>query len=289
MFKKFDYQRPDNLEKAVYLLKNNDEAEILAGGTDLLLTLREETSPNKLLIDIKDIDQLKGIKETENYINIGALTTIREIEKSNLIKNQFTALREAALEFGCLEIRNKATIGGNIVHASPGAESGTPLFAAEAEVEIIGPQGKKVMPINEFWEDVGKVNLAEGEMLSRILIPKNKNRVSRYKRISRVQGMDLAVVGVTVLATDPFALDHRQIRIAMGAVARTPYRNHEVEEMLSKNKIDKKLMAKAKTMLAENISPRSSSLRASPAYKKAMVGNLTEQCLQEMGILEGEA
>ncbi len=288
MFKKFDYKNPDSLDEAIDLLQNNEEAEILAGGTDLLLKLREETTSNKLLIDIKGIEQLKGIKETENYIKIGALTTINKIEDSNLIKNHFTALWKAACEFGCLEIRNKATIGGNVVHASPGAESGTPLFAVEARVELIGPEGKKTMPINEFWQDVGTVNFAEGEILSHILIPKNNNRISRYKRISRVHGMDLAVVGVSVVVNNPEKIEEREISIALGAVARTPYRNQEVEKILSGNRIDENSMKKIKVKISENISPRSSSLRASPEYKKEMVGNLIEKCLQEMGILKGE-
>lgn len=286
MFKRFRYSRPETLEEAFELLLNNEDTRILAGGTDLLLDLREESSPDRLVIDIKKIKELQGIEEGEKYVAIGALTTIRSIQQSDLIKEKYTALWNAASSFGCLEIRNRATIGGNIVHASPGAETGTPLFAFEAEVEVFGPNGKRRLPITEFWQDVGRVDLKKGEILGRILLPKYENMLSCYHRLSRVKGMDLAILGVTVAVLNPDNTSEREVRVAMGAVARTPYRNQEVEEMLSHTVIDKELMQAVKVKLAESIAPRASSLRAKPPYKKAMVGNLTEKCLQELGILK---
>ncbi len=287
MLNSFDYLCPQNTEEVIQLLLNNQGAKILAGGTDLLLELREKSTPDKILIDIKKCADLKGIEEQDDFLSIGALTTIREIQQSKIIKEKYKALRDGADVFGCLEIRNRATIGGNIVHASPGAEYGTPLFAFETEVEIAGPNGSRVLPINRFWFDLGRVELKKGEILKRILLPKIDSKVlSGYLRLSRVKGMDLASLGVSVVVINPGQEDKREIRVAMAAVQRTPYRNREVEELLSHKEIDQNLIEKAKQMLAANIAPRESSLRAKPGYKKAMVGVLMEKILRNLQILQ---
>ncbi|MQY76686.1 MAG: hypothetical protein GH155_03565 [Spirochaeta sp.] len=285
MLNRFDYLCPENTEKAIQLLLDNPGAEILAGGTDLLLELREKSTPDKVLIDIKKCADLQGIEEQDDFISIGALTTIREIRSSKIIKQEYKALRDAADVFGCLEIRNRATIGGNIVNASPGAEYGTPLFAFEAEVEITGPNGSRVVPIDKFWFDLARVDLKKGEILKRILIPRIESQVlSGYLRLSRVKGMDLASLGVSVVVMDPGQVDKREIRVAMAAVQRTPYRNSEVEKLLSHKEIDPNLIEEAKAGLAASIAPRESSLRAKPAYKKAMVGTLMEKILKSLKV-----
>jgi len=286
MLNSFDYLCPQNTEEAIQLLLDNQGAEILAGGTDLLLELREKSTPDKILIDIKKCADLKGIEEQDDFLSIGALTTIREIQLSKLIEEEYKALRNAADVFGCLEIRNRATIGGNIVHASPGAEYGTPLFGFEAEVEIAGPKGSRVMPINKFWLDLARVDLKKGEILKRILLPKIDAQISSgYLRLSRIKGMDLASLGVSVVVINPGQADKREIRVAMAAVQRTPYRNSEVEELLSFKEIDSSLIERAKQKLAASIAPRESSLRAKPAYKKAMVGALMEKILKNLKVV----
>jgi len=286
MLNSFDYLCPKNTEEAIQLLLDNQGAEILAGGTDLLLELREKSTPDKVLIDIKKCADLQGIEDQDNFLSIGALTTIREIRQSQIIKEKYRALRDGADVFGCLEIRNRATIGGNIAHASPGAEYGTPLCSFEARVEITGPNGSRVMPIDRFWFDLGVVDLKKGEILKRILLPKIDSPVlSGYLRLSRVKGMDLASLGVSVVVINPGKADKREIRVAMAAVQRTPYRNREVEELLSFKEIDSSLIEKAKQMLAASIAPRESSLRAKPAYKKAMVGLLMEKILRNLQII----
>jgi len=285
MFRRFEYVSPLNLQEAIQTLTKHEQAVVFAGGTDLLPGLRLKSGSKKLLVDIKRCPELKGVKEEQDHLSIGALTTIREIQQNQLIKEKYRALWDAANVFGCLEIRNRATVGGNIVHASPGAESGTPLFAFEAEVEITGLQERRVVPIREFWLDAGKVDLGSGEIVSRILLPKHEREVdSRYARVSRVKGMDLAALGITVVVIDPGSPDTREIRVALSAVERTPYRNSEAEAILSHRELDDSIIAFAKERLIESIHPRETSLRAGPEYKRAMVGNLLERLLKEMGV-----
>jgi len=287
MFRGFDYVRPTDISGAIDALSTHEDSEILAGGTDLLLRLRETSGPDKLLVDIKRCEGLRGIEERQAGLFIGPLTTIRELVESALIRERYRCLWDAASVFGCHEIRNRATIGGNIVHASPGAESGTPLFVFEASVELTGPSGKRTLPVLEFWQGAGKVQMQRGEVLTGILLPEFSGPIeSRYRRISRTKGMDLAALGVSVLVTSPDNPSQREIRIAMAAVEQVPYRNREVESLLSHRVLDGRIIAEAKVMMAESIHPRDTSIRANPSYKRAMVGNLTEQILGELELIE---
>lgn len=295
MYRQFDYTAPETVEELVSVLREHEAARVLAGGTDLLLDLREEVPPGTVVVDIKRCNaELRGIRERENGgVWIGALTTVRDIQESELLRERYPALCDAADAFGCLEIRYRATIGGNVAHASPGAEYGTPLFAYEAEAEILGGEGRRSMPISDFWMDVGKTALEKHEILSGFVLPPLPSSAkSRYKRISRTKGMDLAAMGITLLAYDPeheniTTAENRKIRIALGAVERVPVRMSAAEEALSGTEITASLLEKVKKEMAESIHPRSTSLRAGPDYKKKMTGVLTERILHEFGIYEG--
>jgi|AntRauTorckE6833_2_1112554.scaffolds.fasta_scaffold07653_4 CO/xanthine dehydrogenase FAD-binding subunit len=279
MFSPFEYVKAENLEEVFEILEENDDAQIIAGGTDLLVKLREAKRSPKTLIDIKELEELKGIKKEKNKIKIGALTTITELKNSELIKNELFALYQAASDFGCYEIRNRATIGGNIVHASPGAEFGVTVFALDAKVEVVGQDGIKEYPIDEFWYDVGKVKL-KNELLKSIIIDIEENTKSSYHRLSRVDGMDLAVVN-TALAKK----SDGSYKSYFGTVARTPYRNKEIDKLLNDNNYTNETFKKIQKIVDENVSPRASSLRASPEYKKKMVVSLLKRCLRDIGEL----
>ncbi|MFO7815542.1 MAG: FAD binding domain-containing protein [Halanaerobiales bacterium] len=279
MFSPFEYKRPESLDKVFELLNQNSDSQIIAGGTDLLVKLREADSAPDFLIDIKELEELKGVEQSQDEIKIGALTTITEIKENKLIKEKLDALYQAACEFGCYEIRNRATIGGNVVHASPGAEFGVPLFALEAEVEIIGENGVKRLPIEEFWYDVGRVKL-DNELLKSLIIKIDKNLKSSYHRLSRVEGMDLAVVNTALVKKG-----NQKYRSYFGTVARTPYRNEQIDEILKNENFTKSSFEKIQAIINESVSPRVSSLRASPEYKKQMVVSLLKKCLRDIGEL----
>ena len=287
MYRRLDYVAPERTDEVFSALAGNAGAQVLAGGTDLLLELREEVPEDTLLVDIKRCEgALRGVEERgDGSVWIGALSTIRDLQESELLRSRYPALTDAADLFGCLEIRYRATIGGNVAHASPGAEYGTPLFVYEAEAEIAGPNGRRTVPIAEFWQDVGKTSLQRGEILSGFVLPPLPETArSRYERISRTKGMDLAAMGVTVLVLDPEDQENRTLRIALGAVERTPVRMQAAERALSGRKIDKELMEKVTREMSGAIHPRATSLRAGPEYKKAMAGILTERILHDFGL-----
>jgi CO/xanthine dehydrogenase FAD-binding subunit len=290
MFNKMEYTAPVKLGEALSFLAEHPDARVLAGGTDLLVKLREKNSRNTILVDIKRCsDDVRGIAEREDgSVWIGALTTVREIQESELLRTRYPAFTDAADLFGCLELRYRATIGGNVAHASPGAEYGTPLFAADARVEIAGPEGRRELPVAEFWLDVGTTALERGEIISGFILPPLKGEtLFQYRRISRTKGMDLAAMGITVAAEEPSRPEQRVIRIALGAVARTPLRMSAAEQALSGREITAELLEQVKREMADSLSPRATSLRAGPEYKKAMAGILTERILRDFGIYGG--
>ncbi len=283
MLMEFDYYAPDSIEDASKLLKKYENSKILAGGTDLLVNMKKGKVRPDVVIDIKKIKGLNEIKEVDGYVSIGALVTFNQLIESEIIKTRYPVLWECAKVMGCYEIRNRATIGGNIVNASPGSESGSPLFVLEAEVKVRSDEGERKLKINEFVKGVGKTDLKRGEILTEILIPVYpENTKSTYFRGSRVRGMDLASLNLAMLILNPESDEKREVRIAAGAVYITPLRLKEIEDMLSHTKLTTELIEKVKRKVPQLIQPRATSLRATPEYKKVMVGNFIEMGLEKL-------
>jgi carbon-monoxide dehydrogenase medium subunit len=283
MLRAFDYYRPKDLDEAWTLLEQEPEAAVLAGGTDLLVKMRRGSKRPRTVVDIKKLEQLHGIVRDGDRLRLGALTTFNDLLRSQEIGEPFSVLSDAARVMGCREIRQRATLGGNVVNASPGAESGSPLAVLEAEVVIEGRSGSRRMSIGNFWRGVGKTALVPGELLTHILIPTlPPGSRSAYLRRSRVQGMDLASVNVAVVIIHPHDAVRRQVRVAMGAVAPTPIRAREIEELLAGQDLTEQLFTTLRQKIQEGLEPRATSLRATPKYKKEMVGVLTQMALENL-------
>ncbi|MCD6310593.1 MAG: FAD binding domain-containing protein [Candidatus Eremiobacteraeota bacterium] len=287
MISAFDYLAPTTLGELFDLYEKNPSSEFLAGGTDLLVELRNRKPPS-LLLDLKKIDELSGISSTGEFITIGGTTTINELIESKIIRDEFPALYQAASSFGCYEIRNRATVGGSLAHASPGAEFGPVWAVLEARISIASKKSRRELPFEQFTLGPGKTALMPGEIVYSIILPKYNIKTTgmAYMRRARTRGMDLASMNCAVLVLNSDKPEIREIRIAFGALARTPDRPREVEKMLSGCEITAELMGKAKKILYERYSPRATSLRASPEYKKLMAGNLLQILLLKLGLME---
>jgi CO/xanthine dehydrogenase FAD-binding subunit len=283
MLRPFDYYRPKDLAEAQTLLIQEPSAAVLAGGTDVVVNLRRGSIKPPMVVDIKGLEGLRGIGWQDDRLSLGALTTFNDLLASPEVNEHFTVLADAARVMGCREIRHRATLGGNVVNASPGAESGSPLAALEAEVVLAGPQGSRQMAIGDFWQGVGQTALRPGELLTHILVPTlPPGSRSAYLRRSRVLGMDLASVNVSVVVTDPDRADRRRVRVAMGAVAPTPVRAAETEGLLAGQDLTPALYARMRQTIQKGIEPRATSLRATPEYKKRMVGVMTQMILEDL-------
>jgi CO/xanthine dehydrogenase FAD-binding subunit len=279
----FDYHRPTDLPEALEYLRHHSQALPLAGGTDLLVKIRRKKVSPAALLDIKGLDVCRGIVEEDHHLSVGSLTTFQQLLESDIIRDQFPVLHQAAQVMGCYEIRRRATLGGNVVNASPGAEAGSPLAVLEALVELAGSGGRRRVPVIDFWQGPGRTALAPGELLVRILLPKlPPGSRGTYLRCRRVRGMDLASLNVAVAVIHPHVERDREVRIAMGAVAPTPVRAVDIEQMLRGQRLDERLLGRLREEISRGLNPRVTSLRASPEYKKRMVGVLTQMALGQL-------
>ncbi|QSQ08136.1 Carbon monoxide dehydrogenase medium chain [Koleobacter methoxysyntrophicus] len=290
MLPDFDYVKPKCIDEALqYLEKEGSKA--LAGGTDMIVNLRAEKITPELLVDIKGLEELRGIKKVDEGVWIGALTVIDDIVHSPLL-HAYRALVQGAKVLGCLEIRYRATIGGNICNGSPSADTLPGLLLYNAEIELVSRHGKRRMALEDFLKGPGRVDLNRGELLKGIILPSPPpNADSRYYRKSRVKGMDLSSVSVAVFARDLNRPQDTEIRIALGAVMPTVSRMKKAEQFLSENKpFSEDKLNKAIGIILNEVSPRKSSLRATPEYKKEMVKVLIKQAIKEMsGGVESES
>lgn len=284
---KFDMVSPKTVEEAAALLKEHKNSLVLAGGTDLLIKIRSGSHRPEMVVDIKKIDGLDRIEWEMGHLFIGACADWTQINRNSEIRKHFPALYDASKEFGCFEIRNRATIGGNICNASPGAEAGGPAVVYEAEVMTDGVNGKRKMPVTDFIKGPGRTALEQGEIMTGILLPAPpENSKSAYRRTARVKGQDLATCATTVMAVNPDNPEEREIRVGLSAVLKTPSRSDELEKILSKKKIDKDVLDRAKSWLFNNLHPRASSLRGTPDYKRHVMGGMLEILLEDMGVVE---
>lgn len=283
MEKSFRYAKAATVTEALELLREQGSL-IYAGGTDVLVKMRAGY-PAHLLVDIKGLAELQGIFcRQDGSWWIGALTTMRELWQHQGVKSHFPALAEAAAVMGCYEIQGRATIGGNIVNASPGAETASPLLIYEAEAMIRGPGGKRRVPVRDFWQGPGRTVLQKEEIVLGFELPSPPaGSLAVYKRLARSKGMDLASLGLAVLVSNKDACNPT-VKIAVGAMAPTPVRVPKVETFFLRQGINPHSIREAKDLLAEILKPRATSLRATPGYKKKAVGSLLEIGLEQLGI-----
>ena len=226
-----------------------------------------------------------------NGIELGSLVNFTQIQTHPLIQQKFTALHESACVMGCREIRNRATIGGNICNAASGAEGGSTMLIFDPIVHIAGKDGRRSMPLAEFYqatEERGKtkvgVALKPGELVTHFFLPFLPAKSnSTYIRRSRTQGMDLSSLNLALAIIDADIPENRRFRIAGGAVAPLPCRFPKVEEFLaSQATLSSEVIQAAKRLIQEAANPRAGSKRASVAYKKDQIGELLEQAIHKL-------
>jgi carbon-monoxide dehydrogenase medium subunit len=283
----FRYHRAADLEEAYNLLREPD-CRILAGGTDLIVELRSGRRAHTI-VDIKACRDISGIERREDEIWIGALTTVNEILDSRLLAEHYPMFVDAAADFACHEIRNRATIGGNLANAAPCAQLAPPVLVAEAILEIGSAGGFRQIVASEFFKGVGQTDLQPGEILLGLRLPlPDEPQVCAAARLSRTRGMDLPSANIAVLVRHPHDDARREVRIAVGSVAPTPLRLPRAEEILSGQPITAARVAEARRAISEAIHPRASSLRAAPYTKRVILGELLESLLERLGLLQRE-
>ncbi len=281
----FEYFEPSTVSESISLLdKYKEEAKVIAGGTDLLVEMKQAHISPKYLINIKTIPGLDYINYDPNEeLRIGALTTIRALEKSTEIRQRYPIIYQAVSHFGTISVRNMATLGGNLCNAVPSADTAPGLIALSARAKIVGPDGEKTVPLENFFTGSGKTVLKTGEILVEIQVPvPPANTKGVYLKYTMRSKTDLPVVGVAVVATlEPKDKVCRDIKIVLGNVAPTPMRAHNAEEIIRGKRIDEAIIDRCAQAASDEAHPRPGSIRASVEYKKAMVKVFTEEAIRE--------
>jgi carbon-monoxide dehydrogenase medium subunit len=275
-----EYFAPKSLNEALSLLDRfGNQAKVIAGGTDVMVDIKYKEEPG-CLINIKGISGLAGIKENGGSLSIGPLTTIREIETSALVRDKLPVLWEAAHQFASLQIRNTATIGGNICRASPSGETLTPLLVLEAQAKFAFSDKESREAFSSFFSGPGKTSLGAKGLLTAIDIPYPAAESRGVYLKHAVRGaMDIAMVGVAVLLTPDGAKNNVQdVRIGLGAVAPTPIRAAKTEALLRGKPLTPALLKQAAAMAASEASPIDDQ-RSSAEYRRWIVAALTRRGL----------
>ena len=276
----FEYQKVSSLREALRVaLASKGTAAFLAGGTDLLVQIKERKKQPQCVIDVKGIEELGRLTLSRDELSIGALTSIRTLETSRPVLEKVPLLSQSAAKLGSVQIRHRATIGGNLCNASPSADTAPALLVLDTQAEIFGKTGLRVVDLDSFFLGPGATVLGEGEILTRLKIPlTRKRRGSVYYKLSTRKAMDLAFVGVAVLIE--LEEDDRisKARIALGAVAPTPIRIPSVEKQLGGRMLSLESASEYGEMAAQSCKPIS-DLRASADYRREMVRELCQQGL----------
>jgi CO/xanthine dehydrogenase FAD-binding subunit len=270
----FEIFQPTSVLEASRIQKENGPGGyFLAGGTDLVIAIKEKGFRPRYLIDLKRIDSLSGIREdSSGTIRIGALTTAREVETSSAIRRRYPFLAQSAAEIGSIQIRNRATIGGNMANATPSADTAPALLVLKTVAKVAGPDGEREVALEDFFVGPGKTVLQPGEILTELVIPPAAGTVrGEYIKFSPRETMDLAYVGVAVaLILEGTERRCIEARIALGAVAPVPLRAHQAEAALSGQIITKEIAERAGAIAATECQPIS-DVRSSAQYRREMV------------------
>lgn len=277
-----DYFEPKSIGEALSLLeKYGETAKVIAGGTDVMVDIKYKEEP-ETLVNIKRLPNLAGIRQNSGGLRIGPLTTIRDIETSRLVQEKFPVLWGATHQFASLQIRNTATIGGNICRASPSGEVLTPLLVLEAKAIVVFPEGEKTVPLSSLFLGPGKTILGAKGLLTGIEIPDQPEKSASVYLKHAVRGaMDIAMVGVAVLIvmnSDGASL--KEARIGLGAVAPTPIRAPKAEAILRGKVLNQALAGEAAQIAASEARPISDQ-RSSAEYRSWIVEALTSRGLQQ--------
>ena len=274
----FKYYKPQTLDEVLKLLNELDEAKVIAGGTDLLIDMRIGRYRPKSIIDINDLSELKYIIDDGNRIRIGALTRLQELIYSEIIKEKLPILYEAVYHMASWQIRNMATIGGNLCNASPAADTAPPLMVLEAKLRVINIEGERTIDIREFFLGPRKTLLKGNELLKEIIVPVHKDYGYSYMKLGRRNSFTLSIVSVASLVKVENNI-FSDVRIALNSIAPTPIRAVSVEKYLVGRKVTIDSIKAASKLVIKDISPIT-DIRATAEYRKDMAIILTYDSLK---------
>lgn len=275
------YFAPSSIMEAVELLGVNERLRVIAGGTDLIVKWKKSRFQDMDIMDIRNIQELYEIKRFQEHLFIGAGLSMSSINESDSVLDGYPILAEAAGSVGSVQIRNMATIGGNVCNAAPSADTVLPLIVYRAEAVIVSKSGERSMPIEDFFVGPGKTIIKQGEMLKGLRIPNPPPRsAGHFMKHSRRAGMDLATVGVGMLLTLGENDTVKDLRIALGAVGPVPILVKKMPPIVGKSILDKEIKELVVSAALLEASPIS-DVRGSKRYREEMIRENVAVCFAE--------
>lgn len=275
--KDFNYYKPETLKEASELLvKNGQNARLLNGGTDVVVRLREKLEAPETIVDIKGIKELQKLSYDEKEgLFVGACVKLSDMAHNKDVIEKYTLLADAAETVGSGQVRNLATMVGNLCNASPLADTATPVLALDATVVIYGPEGEREVSIHEFFKGVRRTCLNLGEIVTGIKIPVYSDMKGVFTKNSRRKEVDLSTVCTSVVKVND------EIRIAMGAVAPTPIRAKKAEEYAKGKELTDEVIAEIAELAVSEAKPID-DVRASREYRLEMVRVMVRRSLEQL-------
>jgi len=280
--KEFEWVSPKNLEEGLDLLDDYKErASILAGGTNLIVDMRAGKISPDLVLDLGNLQELKGIERSDGMLRIRSMVTIQELVDFQWVGSE-EILGEAARRLGTPQVRNRATLGGNLAKGSPAADMAVPLLCLDAEILLLSKvTGERVLPLKDFFVGPRSTRIAPGEILLEVRFgTKALGSHWGYRKLGRREGAAVSVVSVGCLLD----MDRRrcnQARISLGAVSPTPFRAFEAESLLEGGSLTRERIDEC-AMICGRVSQPITDLRASVNYRKRMVVDLVHSVLTEI-------
>ena len=275
----FEYLRPNTIPEAIaFLQQHGEDAKILSGGQSLIPMMKLRMARPAYLIDINRISGLSYIKEEGGYLKIGGLTREAELESSPLIRSKYLIILDTAHVIADPQVRNLATVAGNLAHGDPANDHPATMLALGAQIVATGPHGERIIPIEEFFLSLFTTALQPDEILTEIRIPVPPTRSGgAYFKLERKVG-DFATAGVAAQVTVDTDGIAQKVGIGLTNVGATPIKAKKAEEFLRGKKLDEANIRQAAQLAADEAQP-SSDLRGPAEYKKGLVKELAKRAL----------
>jgi carbon-monoxide dehydrogenase medium subunit len=279
----FDYVKPASLDEAVALLTtHNGAARPFAGMTDLLIRIERGFVHPQIVLDVKDLPGMADLLVVRNGdLRIGAAVTMNQVALSPMVQNGWPLLAEGCASVASYQLRNRATVGGNLCNASPAADSAPALYCYGASAHIFGPDGQRKIPLEQFFLGPGKTALQRGELLTAVTVPFVRGAAGHFLKLGRTAMGDISLMNVAVLGwPDSAAPSGTSWRIALGSVAPTVIRAPEAERLLNQDTSSAGLEAASRAAAAA--ARPIDDIRATAAYRTDMVRVLTRRGVERV-------
>jgi len=281
MIHDFHYLKPGTLKEALAMYADHEDCKVICGGQSLLIVMRQGMIAPEYLLDIKHLNELNYIKfDEKDGLRLGATTTHRAIEKSEVIKKYYPALVAMENKLASIQVRNWGTIGGNLAHADPAGDPAPVLIALKADIKVGSAKGERTMPLDEFFVDYFETAMEKGELVLEVHVPVTEPKTGiAYQKFNYLTN-DMGIVGVAASVTLNGGNTCKDARVVLGNAGPTPRRSKKAEEFLIGKALNDDVFTEAGKIASEDCEPIA-DIHASEEFRRHVIGVLTKRMLKK--------